>query len=629
VDDKKAQDLDGYQRPRTARRPAAGRPRSRTSHEATGDAYANSEQAPRRQSQNGATFAAAATPNDDDDRRTAKPSYRFNCEVPLALAHLRNEPRWVAWNYRWIEKARKWTKPPLDPRTGRNASVGNPQTWTTFDVAVAGMERHGLAGVGLVLIAGGGVSGIDLDHCITDSDCLTPLAAEVISCGETYAERSPSSEGIRMFLSDDIARALKDDGIGVEIYSSGRFLTVAGRHIEGTPTEIRPAPRTLARLTAAVNSEREKKRGGNGFKPNAKTNGKTNGWARAGSDFFSKVNAAALAKLDAWVRALHPTARYQHGTGAWRISPEDLGRPGLEEDLSYHPSGISDFGEEYDLTPIDAVKRYGDAVDAKAAGFWLCQRLGIEPACLGWQGAATLEDRAADVRADGAQEQSSSIRGTGIAAADIKSWPIMESKAMHGIVGRIARLATANSEADPVAVIATTLTWAAAEFGRCQFIFIGDEKHHSRHFCSIVGQSSRARKGTSKAPVKRIFEEADKIRRNASTLPFPSGSRLKVSNGPLSFANFAYFATSYGARFLMNLHSNSVVLAKLYEHLSRRGRRYFVGRIGAVKLLMVETGSVDRGSPVWQICLEQGTQTTEHEIALAREIAADDGAVAR
>jgi len=82
-------------------------------------------------------------------------------------------------------------------------------------------------------------------------------------------------------------------------------------------------------------------------------------------------------------------------------------------------------------------------------------------------------------------------------AVHIKSWPIMESKATHGIVGRIARLATANSEADP-AVIATTLTWAAAEFGRCQFIFICDDKHHSRHFCGIVGQSSRARKGTSK-----------------------------------------------------------------------------------------------------------------------------------
>jgi hypothetical protein len=70
---------------------------------------------------------------------------------------------------------------------------------------------------------------------------------------------------------------------------------------------------------------------------------------------------------------------------------------------------------------------------------------------------------------------------------------------------------------------------------------------------------------------------------------------------------------------------NGVVLAHLYEHISRRGRRYFVGRIGAVKLLMVETGNVDRGSPVWQMCLEQGTQTTAQEIGLAREIGADEG----
>ena len=78
-----------------------------------------------------------------------------------------------------------------------------------------------------------------------------------------------------------------------------------------------------------------------------------------------------------------------------------------------------------------------------------------------------------------------------------------------------------------------------------------------------------------------------------------------------------------------SLNSNSVVLAKVYEHLSRRGKRYFVGRIGAVKVLMVETGTVDRGSPVWQISLEQGSQTTEQEMGLAREISADDRAGAR
>jgi hypothetical protein len=88
--------------------------------------------------------------------------------------------------------------------------------------------------------------------------------------------------------------------------------------------------------------------------------------------------------------------------------------------------------------------------------------------------------------------------------------------------------------------------------------------------------------------------------------------------------------------------TEALVLAKMYEHLSRKGRRYFVGRVGAVMLHMVETGMVDRGSPVWQINISQGSQTTQEEIARAREVtvedrdkdlgqirpAADDGAVA-
>jgi hypothetical protein len=117
---------------------------------------------------------------------------------------------------------------------------------------------------------------------------------------------------------------------------------------------------------------------------------------------------------------------------------------------------------------------------------------------------------------------------------DIKAWPIMESKATHGIVGKIARLATANSEADPVAVIGTAITYGAAEFGRAQFCRIGDTIHHSRHFNALVGKSSRGRKGTSNDPVERIFKRAWEIRKAASTLPFPSGLPLHISPGPLS-----------------------------------------------------------------------------------------------
>src|SRR5438876_622877 len=102
----------------------------------------------------------------------------------------------------------------------------------------------------------------------------------------------------------------------------------------------------MAYLAAAASRE----------KPQPKPNGKA---ASGAADYWDNVNTAALANLDCWVPALHPTAEKQ-ATGAWRITSSALGQD-LEEDLSYHPDGIRNFGEEYGLRPIDAVQKYGDS----------------------------------------------------------------------------------------------------------------------------------------------------------------------------------------------------------------------------------------------------------------------------
>ena len=200
----------------------------------------------------------AGEPTAEPPPRPDKPAYHFTGEIPPALARLRDEPCWVAWEY--VLKNGRWTKPPRDPRTGRGASVSDPQTWATFDLALAGMERHGLDGVGLVLTVEDDLIGIDLDDCITDAGTFSPLAAEIIGYGESYAEVSPSGEGIRIFIRGKIERALKDDATGVEVYSTGRYLTVTGNQVDGTPSEIRLAPRTLDKLTAIVGGAREAKR---------------------------------------------------------------------------------------------------------------------------------------------------------------------------------------------------------------------------------------------------------------------------------------------------------------------------------------------------------------------------------
>jgi hypothetical protein len=60
--------------------------------------------------------------------------------------------------------------------------------------------------------------------------------------------------------------------------------------------------------------------------------------------------------------------------------------------------------------------------------------------------------------------------------------------------------------------------------------------HHARIFGALVGASSRARKGTSYYPIRRIIKETERILQGGSTLPFPSGLTLQISPGPLSSA---------------------------------------------------------------------------------------------
>ena len=171
-----------------------------------------------------------------------------------------------------------------------------------------------------------------------------------------------------------VDRALKEDTSGIEVYGTGRYLTVTGNQVPGTPQAILEAPRTLAHLTAVTEAAREAK----------KRKSNTNGDARAhGGDFFRRVNDVALANLDEWVPDVLPSAVKQ-ATGAWRVTSKDLGRD-YQEDLSIHPTGISDFGPEKGMTPIDLMIEYGGAPDATSAALRLCERMRIDPATLGWK----------------------------------------------------------------------------------------------------------------------------------------------------------------------------------------------------------------------------------------------------
>ena len=98
---------------------------------------------------------------------------------------------------------------PINPHTGRRASVSKPSQWGTYAEATAFARSNKLPGVGFVLTKGGGITGADLDD-VRDAGTgeLKPWAADIIALAETYVEISPSGKGLRILWEGEIAEAL-------------------------------------------------------------------------------------------------------------------------------------------------------------------------------------------------------------------------------------------------------------------------------------------------------------------------------------------------------------------------------------------------------------------------------------
>ena len=155
---------------------------------------------------------------------------------------------WIVWKSEPVDSSDKLTKIPYQ-RNGRKAASTIPATWTNFPAAVSAYQagRGKYDGIGFCLTEDTPI-GIDLDHCRCpafvnhDIEIISPWAQDIINKVESYTEASPSGRGIRIFANGG---KLPDGGRkkgDFEIYQSGRYLTVTGNHIAGTPTEIMNRP---------------------------------------------------------------------------------------------------------------------------------------------------------------------------------------------------------------------------------------------------------------------------------------------------------------------------------------------------------------------------------------------------
>jgi len=129
---------------------------------------------------------------------------------------------------RWIRHSKKV---PITSQ-GQIASSTNPLTWSDYNTASQSTAGDGL---GFVL-NGDGIICIDLDHCF---DGKPNAEAQVLidSLPNTYIEVSPSGNGLHIWGYAALSKGRRFDrnGLSVEVYPNGRYLTVTGNALIRAP----------------------------------------------------------------------------------------------------------------------------------------------------------------------------------------------------------------------------------------------------------------------------------------------------------------------------------------------------------------------------------------------------------
>lgn len=155
-------------------------------------------------------------------------------EIPEALKKHSN--RWGPWR----------AKKSPNGKLVKMPSTGTGQPWGSFEQAARAIKKD--TGIGWqttvkpeIGLDEHGIVAIDLDKCVAHGE-IAPWAAEVVAKSATYAEFSPSGNGLRLFgFHNGWADMPPGHAANVEIYAgtSARYVTVTGHRLPDSPPDLR------------------------------------------------------------------------------------------------------------------------------------------------------------------------------------------------------------------------------------------------------------------------------------------------------------------------------------------------------------------------------------------------------
>lgn len=421
----------------------------------------------------------------DPKRKPVPPTVNV-ASIPAALKAL---ACWVLWLFVWKGKADgtgKWDKVPKTT-TGRGASHSDPKTWTTFDAALAAYHRGGFDGLGFAFPVGGGWVGLDLDDVRNPhTGELAAWADTLIGEANTYTEVSPSGTGVKLFGRGTWAghtaegpgpkhRRPHPSGVGeIEVYSQERYFAVTGWTLPGTPTEVNDLQPLLDALTGL-------------FTTAGKTTSPppTGGCPLADDELLDRIR---------WSK---------HGakfSRLWAGDTADYGGDESRADLAL--CGILAFwchGDRERMERLFSQSALGQREKWHDRPDYRKRTIG-----------KALSGQTEFYQPTGHATFTAPTGPSGSPTPPRREWPApVAPEAFSGLFGRIVRTLEPHTEADPVALLVQLLILFGNVVGRGPHFIVEATKHYTNEFAVLVGNTSRARKGTSKDRVTTLYSGLD------------------------------------------------------------------------------------------------------------------------
>jgi hypothetical protein len=377
------------------------------------------------------------------------------------------EDRWLVYKLVHNEKTGKNDKIPYNPTTGKKAN--DPKQGVAFRTAAAKIGDYN----GLGFYVESPYIVIDIDSCIVDG-AIMEQAAAIVRELNSYTEVSPSGTGLHVFVEGEKPGTACRRGI--EIYSTKRFITITGNHVDGTPAtiearDIKPIYDRMLR--------------GDFTEP---------GTIKAGESEDSPVSK--------------PSAQIQTGTSVTTkrvllstgkivstkpfIIEDEFGnklRYGSQSEADLALATCLAFEFEGDATQINDAFRESSLYRPK----WDRQDYSI----------GTIQKAVKDY------EASEALKNTPIPqpVAIERPYP-MHDDAFYGVAGDFVRTVLPETEADPVALLGNFLIAAGLLFGRNAWTVADGKQHFPVEYLLMTGKSGVGRKGTATGRVLPVMSQA-------------------------------------------------------------------------------------------------------------------------